>query len=58
MAFRPSNTKAASSLPATSRFELCLNGHEWAKQQLVKASIAFTTLDNGFLGRTAVTSDD
>jgi hypothetical protein len=25
-----------------------LNGHEWAKQQLAKAGIGFTALDNGF----------
>src|SRR5262249_45725969 len=28
--------------------KLCLNGHEWAKRQLEKQSIAFETLDNGF----------
>jgi hypothetical protein len=27
---------------------VCLNGHEWAKQQLRKQGIAFTALDNGF----------
>jgi hypothetical protein len=27
---------------------LCLNGHEWAKRQLAKASVGFTALDNGF----------
>lgn len=27
---------------------LYLNGHEWAKRQLVKAGIGFTALDNGF----------
>jgi len=27
----------------------CLNGHEWAKQQLRRAGIPFTSLDNGFL---------
>ena len=26
----------------------CLNGHEWAKRQAVKAGIGFTALDNGF----------
>src|SRR5439155_20818617 len=26
-----------------------LNGHEWAKQQLRKAGVAFAALDNGFL---------
>jgi len=29
--------------------KLCLNGHEWAKQQLRRAGIGFTSLDNGFL---------
>jgi hypothetical protein len=29
--------------------KVCLNGHEWAKQQLRKEGIAFETLDNGFL---------
>jgi hypothetical protein len=27
---------------------LCLNGHEWAKQQLRRAGMGFTDLDNGF----------
>jgi hypothetical protein len=29
--------------------KICLNGHEWVKQQLRRAQIAFTSLDNGFL---------
>jgi hypothetical protein len=29
--------------------KLCLNGHEWAKQQLRRAGIPFQSLDNGFL---------
>ena len=29
--------------------KLCLNGHEWVKQQLRRAHIAFDSLDNGFL---------
>lgn len=29
--------------------KLCLNGHEWVKQQLRRAQIAFDSLDNGFL---------
>jgi hypothetical protein len=29
--------------------KLCLNGHEWAKQQLRRARIRFESLDNGFL---------
>jgi hypothetical protein len=27
---------------------VCLNGHEWAKQQLRRAGLAFEALDNGF----------
>jgi hypothetical protein len=29
--------------------KVCLNGHEWVKQQLRKKGIAFEPLDNGFL---------
>src|SRR6266851_4704123 len=29
--------------------KICLNGHEWVKQQLRRAQIRFTSLDNGFL---------
>jgi hypothetical protein len=29
--------------------KICLNGHEWAKQQLRRAGIPFESLDNGFL---------
>lgn len=29
--------------------KLCLNGHEWAKQQLHREGISFESLDNGFL---------
>jgi hypothetical protein len=29
--------------------KVCLNGHEWAKQQLRGAGLAFDALDNGFL---------
>jgi hypothetical protein len=29
--------------------KLCLNGHEWAKQQLRRERIGFEALDNGFL---------
>jgi hypothetical protein len=29
--------------------KLCLNGHEWVKQQLRRAGIGFDSLDNGFL---------
>ena len=28
---------------------MCINGHEWAKQQATKAGIDFEALDNGFL---------
>jgi hypothetical protein len=28
--------------------KLCINGHEWAKQQAAKAGIGFEALDNGF----------
>ena len=28
--------------------KVCLNGHEWAKQQLRKEGVAFEILDNGF----------
>ena len=29
--------------------KLCLNGHEWVKQQLRRAKVPFDSLDNGFL---------
>jgi hypothetical protein len=29
--------------------KVCLNGHEWAKQQLRRAKVPFEALDNGFL---------
>jgi hypothetical protein len=29
--------------------KICLNGHDWAKQQALRAGIAFESLDNGFL---------
>src|SRR5262249_12324581 len=29
--------------------KICLNCHEWVKQQLRQAHIPFTSLDNGFL---------
>lgn len=29
--------------------KLCLNGHEWVKQQLRREGVAFESLDNGFL---------
>ena len=38
----------AGHLPAIP-IKLCLNGHEWVKQQLRRAGITFDSLDNGFL---------
>jgi hypothetical protein len=29
--------------------KVCVNGHEWVKQQLRRAGVTFTSLDNGFL---------
>jgi hypothetical protein len=43
----PAFVKIGSYLPYPVK--LCLNGHEWAKQQLRHAGIAFESLDNGFL---------
>jgi hypothetical protein len=43
----PAFLKIGTYLPYPVK--LCLNGHEWAKQQLRRAGIAFTSLDNGFL---------
>lgn len=42
----PAFLKVSSYLPYPVR--VCLNGHEWAKQQLRRAGVAFTALDNGF----------
>ena len=44
--FGPIFLKVCSYAPWS--LKLCLNGHEWAKRQLEKQSIAFETLDNGF----------
>jgi hypothetical protein len=44
--FGPIFLKVCSYAPWS--LKLCLNGHEWAKRQLAKQSIAFETLDNGF----------
>jgi hypothetical protein len=44
--FGPFFLKFCSYFPYNAR--LCINGHEWAKRQAVKAGIAFTALDNGF----------
>jgi hypothetical protein len=43
----PAFLKVGSYLPYPVK--LCLNGHEWAKQQLRQAGLAFESLDNGFL---------
>ena len=43
----PAFLKVCSYLPFTMK--LCLNGHEWAKRQLIKQGIPFQALDNGFL---------
>ena len=43
----PAFVKVGTYLPYP--IKLCLNGHEWVKQQLRRAGIPFTSLDNGFL---------
>jgi hypothetical protein len=43
----PAFIKVGTYLPYPAR--VCLNGHEWLKQQLRKEAIAFESLDNGFL---------
>jgi hypothetical protein len=45
--FGPVFLKVCSYAPWGTK--LCLNGHEWAKRQLEKKSIAYEALDNGFL---------
>jgi hypothetical protein len=45
--FGPGFIKVCSYAPYSLR--VCLNGHEWAKQQARKQGIHFETLDNGFL---------
>lgn len=45
--FGPAFIKVCSYAPFG--IKVCLNGHEWAKQQLRKAGIPFEALDNGFL---------
>lgn len=45
--FGPAFLKVCSYAPFG--IKVCLNGHEWAKQQLRKADIPFEALDNGFL---------
>jgi DNA-binding transcriptional ArsR family regulator len=44
--FGPFFLKFCSYFPYNAR--LCINGHEWAKRQAVKAGIGHTALDNGF----------
>jgi hypothetical protein len=43
----PAFLKIGTYLPYPVK--ICLNGHEWAKQQLRRARLAFDSLDNGFL---------
>ena len=43
----PAFLKLGTYLPYP--IKLCLNGHEWVKQQLRRADVAFDSLDNGFL---------
>lgn len=45
--FGPGFIKICSYAPYT--IKICLNGHEWAKQQLNNEGIEFEALDNGFL---------
>ncbi len=45
--FGPAFIKIGADAP--DPVKVCLNGHEWAKQQLRRAGIAFEALDNGFL---------
>jgi hypothetical protein len=44
--FGPGFIKIATYAPYPVK--VCLNGHEWVKQQLRQEGIAFTALDNGF----------
>lgn len=44
--FGPAFIKVCSYAPWG--IKLCLNGHEWAKRQLVRRGIGFESLDNGF----------
>lgn len=45
--FGPAFIKVCSYAPYAVK--VCINGHEWAKQQARKRGIAFEALDNGFL---------
>ena len=49
--FGPAFIKVATYMPYPVK--VCLNGHEWAKQQLHQVGVAFEALDNGFLSCTA-----
>ena len=44
--FGPAFIKIGTYMPFP--IKVCLNGHEWAKRQLLKAGLAFESLDNGF----------
>jgi hypothetical protein len=46
-AWGPAFVKVGTYLPYPVR--VCLNGHEWVKQQLRREGIGFESLDNGFL---------
>jgi hypothetical protein len=48
--FGPFFFKFSSYFPYTAKF--CLNGHEYLKQQLAQAGIAYEALDNGLLSCT------
>jgi len=43
----PAFLKIGTYLPYPVK--LCLNGHEWVKQRLLRARVRFASLDNGFL---------
>ena len=45
--FGPFFIKFSTYFPFTAK--VCLNGHEWLKRQLARASVAFAPLDNGLL---------
>ncbi len=45
--FGPAFIKVCSYAPYT--LKVCINGHEWAKQQARQRGIGFESLDNGFL---------
>jgi hypothetical protein len=45
--FGPAFIKIATYMPYPVK--VCLNGHEWTKQQLRRAGVTFEALDNGFL---------